>query len=107
MFPQIVPNLSWVIIAVDSNGRTPREAAMLGLALNDAGVVLSLERTPHYGKGTPRVGPKGVAKILLCKVSEYLIGHQGRRQDTNSNWGGGNVSVQTVTFCSNSCCHFD
>lgn len=62
MFPQIGPNLSWVIITVDSNGRTPREAAMLGLALNDARVVLSLERTPHYGKGTPRVGLIGVAK---------------------------------------------
>lgn len=40
---------------------------MLGLALNDAGVGLSLERSPHYGKGTPRVGLKGVAKKLFLQ----------------------------------------
>lgn len=107
MFPQIVLNLRWVIIAVDSSGRTPRAAAMLGLAFNDAGVVLSLERTPPLWKRNPRVRLKGVTKILLHRVSEYLIGHQDRKQDTNSNWGGGNVSVQTVAFCSNSCCHLD
>ena len=56
MFPQIFHNLHWLITAVDSNGRTPREVATLGLALNDAGVVLSLERAPQYRNGTLGVG---------------------------------------------------
>lgn len=43
---------------------------MLSLTLNDALVVLSLERAPHYGNGVPRAGFKGVVKTLLCKVSE-------------------------------------
>lgn len=68
---------------------------MLSLTLNDALVVLSLERAPHYGNGVPRAGFKGVVKTLLCKVSEDLIDHLGRRQDTNSNWHGGNISMQT------------
>lgn len=79
---------------------------MLGLALNDARAVLSLERAPHYGNRIPRVGFKGMVKTALCNVTKALTGQLGRRQDTDSHWDGSNISMQTIAFCSNSCCHF-
>lgn len=67
MFPQIFHNLHWLITAVDLSGRTPREVATLGLALNDAGVVLSLERSPQYRNGTLKVGLKRGSRYCFAR----------------------------------------
>lgn len=53
--PKIFHNLNWVNTAVDLNSRSPGEVAMLSLTLNEDGVMLFLEWTPHYGNEVPRV----------------------------------------------------
>lgn len=91
---------------VDPNGRAPREGATMTWAPEDAGAVRSLARAACYGTGVPGVGPKEVGTTLLCKVGEDVVNHLGR-QGPDSNWDGGNISVQTGAFCRRCCCHFN